>query len=55
MIHFIQLNDENESQRSDYFNDEWYSNIYNYYALKQLSKIDKANMIVFKRKVHTYR
>ena len=55
IIHFIQLNDENESQRSDYFNNEWYSNIYNYYALKQSSKIDKASMIAFKRKIHTYR
>ena len=55
MIHSIQLNDENESQRFDYFNDEWYSNIYNYYALKQSSKIDKTSMIIFKRKIHTYR
>ena len=55
VIHSIQLSDEDENQRSDYFNNEWYSDIYNYYALKQPSKIDKTNMTVFKRKVHTYR
>lgn len=55
VVHSIQLNDEDESQRPDYSNDEWYSDIYNYYALEQPPKTDKAGMAAFKRKVHTYR
>ncbi|KAG7007159.1 hypothetical protein G7Y79_00011g030570 [Physcia stellaris] len=51
----VTANDESEAVEPDYINDEWYSDIYKYYAWDQAPEVDKATMAAFKRKVNTYR
>ena len=51
----ITINNENETIESNYINDEWYSNIYKYYAWNQTFEINKTTMTTFKRKINIYR
>ena len=56
VVNAIQLGNEDETQRPDYTKDEWYVDIYNYYALGHPPKdINRAAMAAFKRKVNQYR
>lgn len=51
----VTINDESEIVESNYINDEWYSNIYKYYAWNQASEVNKVTMTTFKRKINIYR
>lgn len=52
----IQLGEGGGEHQYDYTKDEWYADIYNYYARGQPPKnLDKVAMAAFKRKTNTYR
>ena len=51
----ITIDIESEIVKSNYINDDWYSDFFKYYVWSQTFELNKTKMIAFKRKINIYR